>query len=334
MSLLGLANQTLTTPALKDCADRFKDQIPHDVYLYISEMFERNVERNDRLAAQLAEAVTAINDRGVIPILLKGTAMLASAARPHRGSRILSDLDIMVLPDQIEVTVKALRAIGYCVHFQSPPDAGTWHADLKRPSDVGMVDLQRELPGPAFFYRSLDDITRHCQLAQVGRGSGLIPSATYQALVLVIHDEFQDTGYWIGNIDLRHLIDLRNLAISPQGIDWRMLASLAPDKLARNALETELVTLSLLLGVDVPARLRTRYVPRLQHWRRMAQAGRPFLRQALLPIAVLDYRNHREGPGAWDRQATTFGDRKWRLPKRDNLRFLLAASRAQHAGKI
>jgi hypothetical protein len=155
----------------------------------------------------------------------------------------------------------------------------------------------------------------------------------YQALILVIHDEFQDTGYWIGNIDMRHLIDLRDLAISPEGIDWQMLASLAADRLARNALETQLVALSVLLGVDVPACLRTRYIPRLQHWRRMAQATRPFLRQALLPIALLDYRNHREGPGAWNRQATTVGGRKWRLPKRDTLRFLLAKSRAQHAGK-
>lgn len=333
MSLLGLANQTLTTPALKEFAFRSKEQIPDDVYLYISEMFERNVERNDRLAAQLADTLAAINDRGVTPVLLKGTAMLASAAAPHWGSRLVSDLDIMVSPDQIETTMKALRAIGYCVHFQSPPDARKWHADLKRPSDVGMVDLQRELPGPAFFYRSLDDITHHCKLTQIGRGSALIPSATHQALILIIHDEFQDGGYWIGNIDMRHLVDLRDLAVS-QGIDWELLASLTPSKLARNAMETQLVALSLLLGVDVPARLRARYIPRLQHWRRVAQARFPFLRQALLPIAVLDYRNHRNGPGVSNRQAMIFGDRKWRLPKRDNLRFLWAESRTQHVGKI
>ncbi len=69
MSLLGLANQTLTTPALMEFTTRFKDQIPEDVCLYIQEMFERNVARNDRLAAQLTETVAAINDRGVTPVL-------------------------------------------------------------------------------------------------------------------------------------------------------------------------------------------------------------------------------------------------------------------------
>jgi hypothetical protein len=333
MSLLGLANQTLTTPALKEFAFRSKEQIPDDVYLYISEIFERNVERNVRLAAQLGDTLAAINDRGVIPVLLKGTAMLASAAPPHWGSRLMSDLDIMVSPDQIEVTMKALLAIGYCVHFERPPDAGKWYADLKRSGDVGMVDLQRELPGPAFFYRSLGEITHHCQLVQVGRGLALIPSPTHQALILIIHDEFQDCGYWIGNIDMRHLVDLRDLAVSSQGIDWELLASLAPSKLARNAMETQLVALSVLLGVDVPARLRTRCIPRLQHWRRVAQARFPFLRRVLLPIAVLDYHNHRDGPGVSDGQAMTFGDRKWRLPKRDSLRFFWAESRTQHVGK-
>src|SRR3954465_5777405 len=76
MSLLGLANQTLTTPALHDFATRFKAEIPEDVSRYIREMFERNVARNKRLSTQLAETVKAVNDGGVTPVLLKGAAML------------------------------------------------------------------------------------------------------------------------------------------------------------------------------------------------------------------------------------------------------------------
>jgi len=334
ISLLGLANQTLTTPALMEFTTRFKDQIPEDVCLYIQEMFERNVARNDRLAAQLTETVAAINDRGVTPVLLKGAAMLATAARPHWGSRLMSDLDIMVLPDQIEATLDALFALGYSVYDLTPPDAAKWHMELKRPSDVGMVDLHRQLPGPAFFYRPLGDVRQHCKMMQIGRGSAYIPSATYQALILTIHDQFQDSDYWIGNIDMRHLIELRDLAISPEGIDWEKLAALTSSKLARNALETQLVALFCLLRVDVPTRMRSRFVPRLQHRRRLAQARLPLLRQALMPIAVLDYRNYRKGPGASNKKGTTLGNEKWRLPKSGTLRFLLALSRKQRAGKI
>jgi hypothetical protein len=332
MSLLGLANETLTTPALMEFVIRFKDQIPEDVCLYIREMFERNVARNDRLAAQLTETVAAINDRGVTPVLLKGAATLATAARPHWGSKLMSDLDIMVLPDQIEATLDALFALGYSVHQLTPPDAGKWFMDLKRPSDVGMVDLHRQLPGPAFFYRPSGDVKQHCKIIQIGRGSAYIPSATYQALILTIHDQFQDSDYWIGNIDMRHLIELRDLAISPEGIDWETLAALTPSKLARNALDTQLVALFCLLGVEVPAHMRSRFLPRLQHRRRLAQARLPVLRQALLPIAILDYRNYRNELGR-SYSGAEIG-RKWRLPKIDTLRFLLALSRKQRAGKI
>jgi len=334
MSLLGLANETLTTPTLMEFVTLFKDRIPEDVYSYVREMFERNVVRNDRLAAQLTETVAAMNDRGVTPVLLKGAAMLATAARPRWGSRLLSDLDIMVSPEQVETTLDALFAVGYCVHHQTPQNDKKWYVELKRPSDVGVVDLHRQLPGHAFFYHSREDVKQHFKMRRVGHGSAYIPSPTYQALILTIHDQFQDADYWLGTIDPRHLIELRDLAISPEGIDWQTLAALAPSKLARNALETQLIALFCLLGVDVPSRMRSRLIPRLQHRRRLAQAKLPLLRQALLPIAMLDYWNYRAELGRSNRDGTVVAGRKWSIPKRDTLRFLLALSREQRAGKV
>jgi Uncharacterised nucleotidyltransferase len=333
MSLLGLANDTLTTPALMEFATRCKDRIPDDVYRYIQEMFARNVARNDRLAAQLAEMVTAINDRGVTPVLLKGAAMFATVARPHWGSRLMSDLDIMVSPDQIETTVDAMSALGYSTHFLTEPGAQKWYMELKRTRDVGMVDLHRGLPGPAFFYRAAGCLRDHCEKVSVGRGKAYVPSVTYRALILIIHDQFQDSDYWTGNIDMRHLIELRDLVSSPEGIDWETLAALTPSKLARNALETQLVALFRMLGVDVPAHMRNRFLPRLQHRRRLAQARHPLLRQALLATAIMDLRNYRHELGRSIKAETT-DDPKWALPKADTMRFLLALSRKQRVGKI
>ncbi len=72
MSLISLANQTLTTPALMDIVERYPESIPPDVRQYVVEIFERNVVRNGRLSTQLAEALKALNQEEITPVLLKG----------------------------------------------------------------------------------------------------------------------------------------------------------------------------------------------------------------------------------------------------------------------
>ena len=79
-SLLGLANQTLTTPALMEVVTRCKDQIPEDVCHYIGEMFERNVVRNDRLAAQFR-----------LEDLHRAPSDMAESVQGEKGSAFLSD---------------------------------------------------------------------------------------------------------------------------------------------------------------------------------------------------------------------------------------------------
>jgi hypothetical protein len=131
-------------------------------------------------------------------------------------------------------------------------------------------------------------------------------------------------------LDWQHQYAAPSRLARSRSFDWTLLASFTPNKLARNALETHLVALFSLLAVDVPARMRTRLIPRLQHRRRLAQARLPLLRQAPLPIAILDYQNYREGLGASNKKGTIVGDRKW--PKSDTL--AAVASRERRAGKV
>ena len=120
LSLLGLANQTLTTPSLVRVIDRFHQRIPEDVCNYVHEIHRRNAARNERLTAQLEEATIALNERGVKPVFLKGAAGLVSASAARRGTRLITDLDLLVDAKQVEAALAALAGIGYAMDFQAP----------------------------------------------------------------------------------------------------------------------------------------------------------------------------------------------------------------------
>jgi hypothetical protein len=333
-SLIGVANDTLTTPALMSFVGRFDDEIPSDVSDYIREMFVRNQYRNQCLFNQLSEALMALNEVGVTPVLLKSAATLAKAESAVNVVRLISDLDIMISSEEIEVALEALFALGYRVFSQSVKGDAKWYVDLEREGDVGMIDLHQSLPGHHYFYRSLGNVRLHCSLIVSRLGTAYIPLPTYQALILIIHDQFQDCDYWTGNIDFRHLLDLCELASSAEGIDWKLLASLSSSRLYRNALETQLVGLHSLFDVDVPRELLTRLIPRLQFRRRLIQARLPFLRRPLLAIALFDYRNYRAELGAEERTRKTSKPQLWSLPKMETVRFLLDLSVVKRPGKV
>lgn len=333
MRLIDLANRTLTTPALMDFVERHPNAVPEDVGQYLREIFQRNLTRNRRLASQLNEAVWTLNTQGIAPVLMKGSAFLMEARGDDIGRRLISDLDVLVSPEEKHSALNCLFDAGYRVHDQTPGEATRWHADLQRPDDVGMIDLQQDPPGHAFFYRSSGNLKHHCHFIS-GEASAYTPDPTFHALMLIIHDQFQDSDYWTGHIDLRHLLDLRDLARSTDGIDWQRLASLAPSKLARNALETQLVTLHALLDVDVPLAMRNRLAPKLQTWRRRLQSRAPALRPALLPMMLLDFRNYRTEIGAEERARKQLKPKKWVLPKATSMRFLFTLAGEQRIGKV
>jgi hypothetical protein len=292
MEIVASANRCLVTPAL--AASLRGKAIPPDAAKYLALILERNTERNLRLKGQIAEAAQALNGIGVTPVMLKGAAWLLTVEHARVGERIIMDLDVMVPVHDMPRALVCLASLGYEIDSQPADLSHHFQADLRRSGDAAMIDLHRRPPGPGTFY-DLEIFQAGCEPATVGAGRVLVPSPTLQALHLIGHDQFQDGDYWLGKFDLRHVMDIAFLSRSPQGIDFALLASLMPGRLARHALRTQLLTVHRLLGVEISAAQLFGTMSRIQYRRRWLQIDFPFLRLPLTALTVAaEWVNYRE----------------------------------------
>lgn len=264
------ANRALVTGIL---ADRLRGIAPAEVDTFLKTIRARIDDRNARLDAQLAEALVALNMAGIRPILLKGAAILRSAG-PNYGGRLISDLDLMVPAAAMPAAAASLHELGYRDH--APTRDSLAARTLFRAQDVGMIDLhaRTKVRHPGFAY---GDLTPDCTVLAFGGGHALLPSATMQALILILHDQLQERDYWRGLLDLRHLLDLAALAQAGY-VDWDALAARFPSGYPRRALRVQLATLAVLLHVPVPRHLHADGWTRVQVERRLAQLRHPWLR--------------------------------------------------------
>jgi hypothetical protein len=279
MAVIELANLSAVTPALGSVASSLLEQLPADVRTYLDEVLRRNLLRNEYLTGQLFEAVAKLNARGIVPTLLKGTALLAVSPSAAK-TRMLCDLDILISPAEIDLALESLSQIGY----RFVEEASFGHSVvIERPQDVGQIDLHRMLPGCGRLDAS--DVTSQLLVRDGLTAKVLRP--TFEVLLLIYHDQFHDRDYWTARIDLRHLLDLRELIHAADEIDWEMIDSQCQNKFVRNNIETQLVTLHKLLGVEVPLRFRNRLMPRFQCWRRLRQTHTPEFRIVPFLLAFL-----------------------------------------------
>jgi len=271
MLLLELANKALVTPALYRAleASGALAEAPDDVAKFMAEVTVLNDERNARLRRAAGDAVNALNVANIEPVLLKGMAIWASLPPQAGFSRMTSDIDLLVSPDQTEGAITALQEAGFDLLARYEGPSTHVVAELGRPTDVGIIDLHQHPPGPRGMIPAFGVGGLPTQLEWNGRVR--VPSPAEQILLMCLHDQFHDGGYWRGGFDLRHLKDLADLTWAPQGVDWRALEALTPTRLLRNAVHTELIAAQRLAGAILPNEISRRLAPRLQYQRHFAQ---------------------------------------------------------------
>jgi hypothetical protein len=286
MSVLALANEALVTPRIYSAAlqSGTVSQMPAEVRTFLRDVWLRNRERNRRLFAQLREAVAALNAVGIEPTLLKGAAHWAALGRPAEHDRMLTDIDLLVGAANVDVAISALQDSGYVVHKFWEDPAQYVAADLGRADCVGVIDLHRRPPGPEAEARAAMALEDQFVTVSWDGVRARAPSAALQIFLLVLHDQFQDGGYWRGKFVLRHLMDIAALSRQAGGVDWSVLAGLANTRLVRNATDAQLLAAASVCGALAPSTAQRPWV-RLQYARLRAQFEWPRLQPLLVQFS-------------------------------------------------
>jgi hypothetical protein len=287
MQLLELANKALVTPAMYRAleASGALADVPDDVAQFMAELTALNDERNARLRHTAADAVKALNGAGIEPTLLKGMAIWASLPPNAQFSRMTSDIDLLVGPEEAQRAVTALQEAGFDLLARYEGPSTHVVAELGRPTDVGIIDLHQHPPGPPGMLAPFNAGGRAPRVEW--NGSVRVSSPAHQIFLMCLHDQFHDGGYWRGGFDMRHLQDLADMTRLPQGVDWSALEALMPTRLLRNAVHTELVAAQRLTGAVLPNGISRRLAPQLQYHRHFAQHLHPRLDLVLAGSGLL-----------------------------------------------
>ena len=160
-AVVDLAIRTLTVGTLADRVLGREDySIPEELRELLVDLRDRARRRNEHIIGQFAELLQPLNGIGVTPIAMKGLARLLGS--PDEGSRLLSDIDILIPAQRRGDCVEALRRLGYEIIVgagsELPPV-------LARTRDVGTVDLHTSLK-PYYLNLGYEQIKRHCWTIQ------------------------------------------------------------------------------------------------------------------------------------------------------------------------
>ena len=279
--ILELANLALITPRLEHCLEAA--EAPTDVSTFVREVADRNRQRNRRLFEAMGEAAARLNAVDVTPLVIKGGACLARTG--GRCDRVLSDLDLVVRPDQIDLVVATLVEAGFSVLSRQAGAGLHAVAELARPTDVGAIDLHQRPPGPPGFV-SRQAILQGAHVTQISAGRVRTPAPHMHIFLQALHDQLHDAGYWRGGFDLRHAWDIADLIHDEAGVDWGALAALPQTTLTAHAVNAQILACHALTGAPIPADaagLRAR----LQYGRQHLQYRFPSLRTGVAILAMI-----------------------------------------------
>ncbi len=233
--VLQMANAYLMISALWVglCKKKVVNELDNEVRDYLVELHALNVKRNHGLKHQAMEAVRALNRRDIVPMLIKGAVQLFQPLHEDFGTRIMTDLDILVPISQMDEAIRALLQLGYQVQQDPIIDWDAHHhaAPMVRPGDYGCIELHRRaLGGIAERVLSTQELWAASEMCVHEGIYFKTPNTTHSVLMGFLHSQVAQGNQRMLLIDYKAQLDMVVMLSCESTIpDWRQI---------RNRIET------------------------------------------------------------------------------------------------
>jgi hypothetical protein len=169
-----------------------------------------------------------LNVAGVVPVLLKGAAVLFSDIYPDPACRMMFDLDLLVPKSQLTVCEDRLQKAGYRPMADSDIPGCHHHArPLAHPDHIARIELHCELFGN-HYTRLLEAETVLKEAILVGR-KGIqfrLGTVFHCAMINIVQHQLSDKLYYLRTFSLYKIYDLvRLMHATPRDDLWEKLFS-------------------------------------------------------------------------------------------------------------
>ena len=285
-----LANNHLLSTALWAALrkNNLIGDLPEDLVRYLQGLYSLNSERNSQLREQLLEAVKALNAIGIEPVLLKGAAHLVLDIYVDPSVRIMSDIDLLFEPCQVDEAYSCLVKLGYKHDDMSLDDYGINHHHLPplfRPEDYATLEIHRNLMEGYAEILSTSEVLKFAVPIELNGLSMKMLSPTHRILHNIIHCQLIDRHYMKGVMPLRSLHEaMIEGEYHSQRIDWPLIVRKLVENGKHRVIYSYLFMANKLFNVPFPEGIQPRVVDYLYYLRCCGQLAWEWLDRWVLRL--------------------------------------------------
>ncbi|HOC93931.1 MAG TPA: nucleotidyltransferase family protein [bacterium] len=131
-------------PLMWDIIDRagMSSMLKEELREALEARFIAQTGKNIAMLEAMGKAAAALNGAGIIPAPLKGAALIISGVYARPGRRAMTDIDLLVSPEEFPAAEKAMRGAGF---RESAPKRGHHATYAAPPPFPVIVELHRRL---------------------------------------------------------------------------------------------------------------------------------------------------------------------------------------------